>query len=272
MPLPDVPTLSISYSALAQWARCERSFWLSRVGAWQAWRGGTRAGDPEAAAAYRNKHIVSADQLLGIVVHELAAEVVTAIRDGRRPPLREELHRTLRARLAAVWRRDRDAFIEAPKGRIIHEHFYGVQHRAAALEVLRAKVGAAIRRLVESELLQDLMEADRGEIITVDSLDATAFTGGGGLPVVPLYAAADLVLCSATRSVHVDGVRLEPPVPQIVELKTSMRLREAEVRLQLATLAIHARDRLGLEPHARTGAYAGRVVDLSPRGRPTGTC
>ncbi len=63
-----------------------------------------------------------------------------------------------------------------------------------------------------------------------------------------------------------DGVRFEPPVPQLVDFKTSARLRMPQVMRQLALYGYYCREQLGIAPHERTGIYVGRVVDLSPSG------
>jgi PD-(D/E)XK nuclease superfamily len=281
MALPVLPSLSISHSALIEWNTCEFKWWLTRIASWQGWPGGINAHDVEALTAYRDKKLLTPDQLVGTVVHSCAAELVRAVRDGRRPPLQADLHERLRKEMAAVWRRRLDEFVKKPGLHMIHEHYYGLPHDAAVLARLKLKVGAAMQRLFDSELMADLSEAGRGEIVCVDNVDAVPL---GVLPesegmvgrvgeatpepvIVPLFAAPDLALVSASRSVWIDGVRLEPPVPQLLDYKTSARLHEPTVRAQLATYAFYARERLGIAPHARTGAYVGRVIDLSPAGR-----
>ena len=278
MSLPSVPQLSLSYSALVQWAFCERLWWLARVGAWQGWPGGTaeRTGLgtlTQAADAYRQKHLLSPDQAVGIEVHALAAEVARAIRDARRPPPHAWLHERLRARMNDLWRRERAVFVANPKTRMIAEHFYGWPLPADVFATVKAKVGSAMRRLVESDALADLREAGRGEILCADALDAVPFTAPAlpsGPLTVPLYAAPDVVFLSQRRSVSVEGVRFSPPVPQIIDWKCSSRperRRQSEVARQLAVYAIYVRERFGVPPHPRAG-YVGRIVDLSPRGDP----
>ncbi len=119
-----LPTFSISHSSALQWSTCKYQWWLARVASWQGWPGGDRASDPIAASAYRTSKLVTADQLLGIIVHALAAQVVESIRDGKRPPSPDDLHTELRRRMAYVWRRDRNAFIAKPKLRMLLEHYY----------------------------------------------------------------------------------------------------------------------------------------------------
>jgi hypothetical protein len=281
MPLPVLPSLSISHSALVEWNTCEFRWWLTRIAAWQGWPGGINAHDLEALTAYRDKKLMTPDQLVGTVVHSCAAELVRAVRDGRRPPLQADLHERLRKEMAVVWRRRVEEFTQKPSLHMIHEHYYGLPHDAVVLARLKLKVGAAMQRLFDSELMADLSEAGRGEIVCVDNIDAVPLTvprgiegvvDGSGEPnaeplTVPLYAAPDLALVSATRSLWIDGVRLEPPVPQVIDYKTSARLHEPTVRAQLATYAFYARERLGIAPHARTGAFVGRVIDLSSAGR-----
>jgi hypothetical protein len=272
--LPEHPTLSVSYSALTQWERCERAWWLAHVGAWQGWPGGTaavRAGVPtQAAIAYRGKHLLTPDQALGVVLHELVAGVVRAVRDARRLPTHVWLEEQLRARLKAIWTRLRLAFIARPKDRMLLEHYAGRRVAPDVRERVRLKLAAATRRLLESDALADLREAARGEILCADSLDSVLLSTPelpGGMAAVPLYAAPDAVFVSERRSVSVDGVRFAPPVPQLIDWKCVTRRRDRDLVLQLACYVIYARDRLGVAPHPRAG-YVGRVVDLSPRGDP----
>lgn len=274
MSIPPRPTLSLSYSALRRWAQCERAWWLTHVGAWQGWPGGAAAGTNEvptqAALAYRGKHLVTPDQAFGIVLHELAAEVVRAIRDARRPPTADWLEDRLRTRLRAVWTRPRAAFVARPKERMLLDHYRGHAVAPHVRERVRAKASAAITRLLTSDAVADLGNAARGEVLCADSVDSVMFPGERGDPPdvsVPLYAAPDVVLVSATASVSVDGVRFPPPVVQLIDWKCTTSAQTSDARRQLAIYAVYAEQRYGLTPHPAAG-YVGRVVDLSPRGDP----
>jgi len=257
---PSAPPVALSVSQLRLLATCERRWWWSAVGSRPGWE---PTADETTRLAWACKCLTTLPALLGVGVHEAAARIAAAHRDGRRPPPFDELLAAVRRLLNEAWRASqagRAQHVAAPRRHgCFEEHFYGTPIYDADIARLRVRLHSALRRLYTSPVWEDVRECGRGDVLRTDSLD---WVGVGveleGAPPIRLYAAPDLLYLNR-GDLEVDGVRVPHGVPVLVDWKTGKS--DAAVGLQMRLYALYAAERLRLR--AGQYGYVARVIDLA---------
>lgn len=258
--VPDVAprardAVTMSMSRAHRMETCPRQEWWHTQGARGGW---TATADATVREAWACRCATSLHAVLGQAVHEAAAMIARALRDGRRPPPYEALLTHVRGQLARVWRaRDAAAFRQRPtRGGFLLERLHGGDVDEDTLATVRVRLPAVLRRLVVHPVWDHVRACGRGDIVVVDALDALLVELPGG--PVQLYCAPDLVYVSrAPLEVPDLGVPVPAGAPVLVDWKTGAA---GDALDQLALYAYYARERLQL-PAGPLG-YVGRVGAL----------
>ena len=229
---------------------CARLYYHKVFGSWGGWSAGP---DTPAWRAYRLKHLVTVEQVVGIEVHERARELVRAIREGRPRPTEAELLDRCWEALGRLRQADVRSFLLRPKARpLLRRVYYGEQ---VDWEALFQSAGSSLERciaaLAASPVLDDVGRCAPTGILLPEPFDRVPFTVDGR--PVHLWAAPDLVLSPPVETPCPSGRILE-----IIDWKTGGG-RGAED--QVAIYAVFLRARLRV-PFAE-GRYHGRVVSLA---------
>lgn len=247
--------VSMSLSRSRRMEACPRQEWWHTEGARGGW---TATADFTAREAWACRCATSLHAVLGQAVHEAAAMIARALRDGRRPPPYDVLLAHVRGQLARVWRaRDAAAFRRRPtRGGFLLERLHGGDVSDETLSTVRVRLPAVLRRLVTHPVWDHVRACGRGDIVVVDGLDAVLVDLSGG--PVQLYCAPDLVYVSrAALEVPDLGVPVPARAPVLVDWKTGAA---GDALDQLALYAYYARARLRL-PAGPLG-YVGRIGAL----------
>lgn len=247
--------VTMSVSRMRRMTQCPRQEWWHTQGARGGW---ARDADALAREAWAARCATSLPAVLGQAVHEAAAMLARALRDGRRPPPYDALLTHVRGRLAQVWRaRDAAAFRRRPaRDRFLLERLRGDEVDATTVEAIRVRLPAVLRRLVAHPVWDHVKACGRGDVVVVDALDALLVDLPGGS--VQLYCAPDLVYVSRVPLEVPDlGVPMPAGTAVLVDWKTG---RAGDALAQLALYAYFARERLRLSPGPL--GYVGRVGDL----------
>jgi hypothetical protein len=248
--------VTMSVSRARRMEACPRQEWWHTQGARGGW---APDADPGAREAWAARCATSLDAVLGQALHEAAARIARALRDGRRPPAYDALLAHVRGRLARLWRaRDAAAFRHRPaRDGFLLERLRGGEVPEATVAAVRVRMPAALRRLVTHPVWDHVRACGRGDIVVVDALDALLVELAGG--PVQLYCAPDLVYVSRAPLVVPDlGVPVPAGSPVLVDWKSGRA--GADALAQLALYAYYVRERLGVPPGAF--GYVGRVGAL----------
>lgn len=249
--------VTMSVSRARRMEACPRQEWWHTQGARGGW---APDATPVAREAWAARCATSLDAALGQALHEAAALIARALRDGRRPPPYDALLGHVRGRLARLWRaRDAAGFRRRPeRDGFLLERLRGGEVSEATVGAVRVRMPAALRRLVTHPVWDHLRACGRGDVVVVDALDALLVELAGG--PVQLYCAPDLVYVSrAPLEVPDLGVPVPAGSPVLVDWKSGRAGEDAVA--QLALYAYYVRERLGLPPGPL--GYVGRVGDLS---------
>lgn len=253
---PRVPgAITMSVSRARRMEACPRQEWWHTQGASGGW---SAAADPAVREAWACRCATSLHAVLGQAVHEAAAMIARALREGRRPPPYDILLTHVRGRLARVWRaRDSAAFRRRPtRDGFLLERLHGGDVSEATLTAVRIRLPAVVRHLVAHPVWDHVRACGRGDIVVIDTLDALLVDIPGG--PVQLFCAPDLVYVSrASLEVPDLGVPVPAGTPVLVDWKTGPA---GDALGQLALYAYYARERLQLSPGPL--GYVGRVGAL----------
>ena len=264
MTLPLIPPYNISFSSIRAADLCERRAALMGPGAWQAWPGGARAGDPVAALCYRGKNLTGLLSFLGQCIHRVAERVVRAVAETGRSPGADALYEDVMHPMRALWLRTRRAFEQSPKLGYLESRYMGRVEDLAATEHVKTRARVGIRRLQHTPLLDDLRALDRADRLQTEELLSMPVQIEG-LPPATFFGKADVVYIER-HTLQTDIGLIAPGkdgIPVIVDFKTG-RVRWEEAVLQHSLLALLLRAN-GVAPHPVAG-YIGRVIDLSEHG------
>jgi hypothetical protein len=238
------PDFSWSGSRDDVWSSCERRYFHQYYHSWLGWSADPSVSDSQ-RAAYRLKHLTSLHGELGVAVHALCEERVTAMRDGERwigtaAAVEERLRLALRK--ACVASRDRAGYLRRPKNHgMLQSVYYTGRYDAREVEAVRRKMGACARYIVGHPVWEELGALPPEAFRAVECLDGLTLEG------TKVWVKADLIYeADDRRTVFADWkTRSDDDYP---------------VRPQIALYALYARDVLGIP--WREGEWIGRVINL----------
>ena len=259
--------ISVSYSALAGFEACPRRWWLTGPGAWQAWPGGARSVVVLAQSCYEGKHAQALPAACGSAVHEAAEWAVRQTVAGRPSVTYDALWGRVRDRLNDLATRSLEAYRLRPRLGVLLPIYLGHPLRGDEVALTRTTAQSACRRLVASEVLDEVRLCGRRDVVAVERLLQVPLQVDGE-PAI-LYGKLDLAYV-LRETVRFDDVGLIAPgetgVSVYVDWKTGRGAAgDRRVRRQLAVGAYVATVAGVLQAHRTVGVVA-RVGDLSPSG------
>ena len=226
-PFGPFPEPGWSLSRQRNLEECPRLYYHTVYGSWGGWSAGP---DSPAWRAYRLKHLVTVEQVVGIEVHERARELVRAIREGRPRPTEEELLDRCWEALGKLRRADLRTFLLHPKAQpLLRPVYYGEEvDWGAMFRTAGGTLERCITSLATNPVLEDVARCAPAGILLPEPFDRVPFPVDGH--PVHLWAAPDLVLSPPVEAASPSGRTLE-----IVDWKTGSARGAAD---QVAVYAV----------------------------------
>ncbi len=165
---------SWSWSRHQTFAACAYRYWLMYYGSWGGWKANAPA---EVRRRYVEKKLSNRHQWAGIVVHEVAAKVLGALREGRRPEPERVVEHTRQ-------RVERDLRLAAGTEHLrwpsrvlgLQEYYYRDQEGLDALPEVAARITRQVAGLFENAIFQRLSSVPE-RIVEVEHLHRTPIGG-----------------------------------------------------------------------------------------------
>ncbi len=231
--------------------RCRRAYFWRYYAHWNGWR---RDAPEEARVAYRLGKQDSFPTWGGTIVHDLVEVAIKNLRDFHQPVSLDKLKADARARLRREWVQSRDgAWRRDPKRNVsLWEHYYGGPDDRSKERTQRVEdvVYTSLTHFAEGPFPPLLARLDRSQYRSIEALDSIKVDGN------TVYVKPDLAFENPD-----DGTLW------LVDWKTGSP-KEAD-RFQVATYALYAREKWGVDPAQARGVlaylYTGQqdVVDVS---------
>jgi len=138
---------------------CRRRYYYQYILSAGGWR---PESPPEVRGAYRLKHLVSLEQVLGTTIHNRAREIAAAIVEGQARPDLEVLRARTRAELNTAWKRGNDlaAFLRDPRRNpLLHTTYYDGETPPSLVALTRQRMEKCLTNLAGCPVW-DALEAD----------------------------------------------------------------------------------------------------------------
>lgn len=200
-PAASVPAraagLEWSHSRQHLYDTCHRAFYYSTELAREGWR---RDATEDARAARRLKSLTSLPLVVGIALHERAAETARAIRANEPLPTLVAMRERTRHALNHVWHssqtRRAEWMLQPTHVPMLREHYYGKVPSADQLARVKEQIEHGLTSLRGLALWGEVGALDPHNIALVDKLESYLLEPpeGDGSGVVRVWAAPDLVV------------------------------------------------------------------------------
>lgn len=240
-----VNTFSWSWSRHLTFEACRYKYWMHYYGSWGGWRVDAA---PEVRRRYVEKKLHSRHSWVGVLLHDMLAEVLRELRSGRTPPPERviaELGQRARRELADARTR---RHLDRPGKVLGLQELYYAEGGGALSEALEASVARAeslAREAFEHPVLRRI-SVQAGRLREIEALVQIELEG------VPVWVSLDALVEGA------DG-RFTA-----VDWKTGHAHSDAHLAGQLGVYAAYVLQRyLGVAPRAADAQTTDRVLGLA---------
>lgn len=231
--------------------RCLRAYYWRYYAHWYGWQ---RNAPAEARIAYRLGKQDSFPTWGGTIVHDIVEGAIKNLRDFHQPIDLDRMKADAKARLRRGWVESRDgAWRSDPKRKVsLFEHYYGGPDDRSKEKTQRVEdvVYTSLTHFANGPFPPLLARLDRSQYRSIEALDSIKIDGN------TVYVKPDLAFD------HPDDGTL-----WLVDWKTGSP-KEAD-HFQVATYALYAREKWGVEPSKARGVLAylydgdQKIVDVS---------